>query len=93
MTTHVQRQAEALQRALMNSNRAREEALAEVLNAVVHYEARLEEAANELSERANDALTRLMQFGNGGPPPVPQGDPVAAFAEQVHQGQQERWTQ
>jgi hypothetical protein len=85
--TFVEQKAEAFQRALMNSNRAREEALADILNAVLRYERRLDEAASELSEQANEALARLMQFGTGGPPPIPTDDPVAAFADQINQGQ------
>lgn len=69
--SQVRKKAEALQRALMNSAREREEVMADILNLVVNYELRNEDAKVELKERADEIFARFTRDLGGVPPPLP----------------------
>lgn len=80
----MRRQAEALQRAYLDAQRERDEVLADIISAIVQFDARQAEATAELSDQVNAALARLTR-GLGGPPPLP--DVVGEFADAVRHGQ------
>ena len=69
--SQVRKQAEALQRALMNAAREREEAVADILNLVVNFELRLHDAKVELKERADEIFARFTRDIGSAPPPLP----------------------
>lgn len=92
--SQVRKQAEALQRALMNAAREREEAVADILNLVVNFELRLDDAKVELKERADEIFARFTRKVGSAPPPLPheQGDmpnEVDSFLEQLRPSQQQ----
>lgn len=93
--SQVAKQALALQRALMNSAREREEVMADILNLVVNYELRNEDAKVELKERADEIFARFTREVGAAPPPLPheQGDnmpnDVEAFLSELRPPQQQ----
>jgi predicted nucleic acid-binding Zn-ribbon protein len=82
MSTLLQRQMEAIQRTVMNKNRAEEEMVAEMLNEISAHYQRRDDSVAHLTARANEIYERFSR-ALGGPPPLP--EPIGNFLDEMTQ--------